>query len=331
MLSIPLLFTSIFQACGDKPEETGEPATLVPEINTSASFVYECYYEDSLCSVDSTEVLLDDTQLSAYLDSEGQLTEQTCNTLCQTESEEYYDYLCSCDYDGINTEGLHPITCEYTICAVEGRGHGNILKSPRPKKDGTSHFFARAYHAEASSVAAFLQLRRELALHNAPSELLDRCIKAAKEEIIHARFMAGLAKKTNPILPCLDFGSVLNRSLFELALDNATEGCIFESYAALKAHYQANNATNSKIKRLMQRIAKDETNHAQLAWDIHHYLMKRLSAEEQKYIIQAQQEALVQLQEQVLRESEHPQRQAVGFPPTTLYVHFAAQIGEKIA
>ena len=76
--------------------------------------------------------------------------------MCVEQAGVYYDYLCSCDYIVPDSAGNHPVTCEYTVCAVEGRGHGDIAKLT----EATGHselarYFVRAYHAEASSVGAF--------------------------------------------------------------------------------------------------------------------------------------------------------------------------------
>ena len=291
MRSIPLLFASILTSCESKPEETGDTDTT-SQVNTDAQFTYECREDDDWCSLESTDISLNEDQFSGYLDGDGQLTEESCSQLCQEETGMYYDYLCSCDYTGTDEQGMHPITCEYTVCAVEGRGHADIQKlCSATGKSALSRYFIRSYHAEASSVAAFLQLRAELEKHNTPQNLLDRCLIAAKEEVHHARMMAKFVKDCGAALPELNFGCPKSRDLYEIALDNAVEGCIFESYSALKAQYQAIHATDSRILVAMKMIAKDETKHAQLAWDIHHHLMTQLSDQEQQKIHQAQQKA----------------------------------------
>jgi hypothetical protein len=328
MRSIPLLFASILTSCEDKTEETGDTDTDTEiVINTNASFTYDCYQDDDLCDLDSYTFSVSDEQFSTYLNDEGQLTEDSCSTLCQEETGVYYDYLCSCDYSGSDEQGMHPVTCEYTVCAVEGRGHGNIQKlSTISGKNERARYFARAYHAEASSVAAFLQLRSELDLHNAPKELLERCSVAANEEVHHARMMAKMAKDCGNELPTLDFGELPHRSLFDLVLDNAIEGCIFESYSALKAHFQAQNAIDSGIRAIMKVIATDETKHAQLAWDIHQYLMSLLSSTEQQQIRIAQQQALKQLITQAGQENSQSCASEFGYPPSKLAETFAQQL-----
>ena len=126
-------------------------------------------------------------------------------------------------------------------------------------------------------------------------------------------------------LPELQLGDVPERSLYELALDNAVEGCIFESFSALKAQYQAQYATDQRILTTMKVIARDETNHAQLAWDIHHYLMAQLDESERLQILEAQREASQQLIEQTRIDSSR-NNAAFGAPPLELVQSFVRQV-----
>lgn len=331
MQPISLLFTSILMACGEKedtatPTDTSDTGTTTLPVNTEASFVYDCYSEDGWCDLSSSVATVDDTTFAGYLDAEGQLTEESCSNLCTEQAGVYYDYLCSCDYTGPDSDGNHPVTCEYTVCAVEGRGHADIAKlTEATGSSELARYFVRAYHAEASSVGAFLQLRAELRQHNVSEDLQQRCLQAAVEEIHHARMMAKLAGDADCALPELSFGDVPQRSLFELALDNAVEGCIFETFSALKAQYQAQHATDSRILAVMKVIAQDETRHAQLAWDIHQVLMAQLSDSEQQQIVEAQRSAAQRILEQT---SVDVKRQVQGFAtlPTALAEMFVAQV-----
>jgi hypothetical protein len=51
-------------------------------------------------------------------------------------------------------------------------------------------------------------------------------------------------------------------------------------------------------------VAIDETQHGQLAWDIHRWLMSQLTLEEQAVVQQAQSEALDRLRDIAASESE---------------------------
>ena len=324
MQNMHILFTSILIACGEKDDTatTDTSDTGATTINTEASFVYDCYNEDGWCDLDSVVATLEESTLIGYLDESGQITEESCSNLCMEQAGVYYDYLCSCDYAGPDSDGNHPVTCEYTVCAVEGRGHADIGKLTQATgRSELARYFVRAYHAEAPSVGAFLQLRSELAHHNAPITFQRRCIKAAVEEVHHARMMAKLAGDEECDLPDLDFGSWTQRSLFELTLDNAVEGCVFETFSALKAQYQSDHAIDPRVRTAMKVISRDETEHSQLAWDIHHPLMDRLTETQRRDIRSAQRHALRQILQQAKMDAKRD-----GQPPIDLAEAFVSQL-----
>jgi hypothetical protein len=69
------------------------------------------------------------------------------------------------------------------------------------------------------------------------------------------------------------------RALDVVAIENAVEGCVGETFGALLASWQAANAGDPEIARLMRSIARDETRHAALAWAIARWAWVRLDAE----------------------------------------------------
>ena len=161
-------------------------------------------------------------------------------------------------------------------------------------------------------------LKKELEDLHAPLEFYQRCQRAAEQEVMHARLMAKQCFKENSSPPPLKFGQLPKRSIFELAMDNAIEGCVFETYAALRAHYQANHAQDLNIKKIMKLIAKDETEHAQLAWDIHQWLMKQLTKQQQLEIHRAQQKAFEKLAQEVAKDAQTELGHQLGNPQETL-------------
>jgi hypothetical protein len=50
-----------------------------------------------------------------------------------------------------------------------------------------------------------------------------------------------------------------------IATENAVEGCVRETFAALVATWQAEHARDRVVRDAMRRIAADETRHAELA------------------------------------------------------------------
>ncbi|WP_233595239.1 MULTISPECIES: hypothetical protein [Corallococcus] len=89
------------------------------------------------------------------------------------------------------------------------------------------------------------------------------------------------------------------RPLLDVALDNAVEGCVRETYGALVAHYQALHAQDTEVREAMVRIAEDETRHAGLSWDIDQWARSRLSSQERDTLREAQRQAVALLRAEV--------------------------------
>lgn len=85
------------------------------------------------------------------------------------------------------------------------------------------------------------------------------------------------------------------RSLEEMALENAVEGCIRETFGAYVAHIQAEQAKDKEVRGILRRVAADETMHAGLAWEIHAWAMARLGVEARERIAYRMKEAMGRL------------------------------------
>lgn len=89
------------------------------------------------------------------------------------------------------------------------------------------------------------------------------------------------------------------RTLQEVALDNAVEGCINETFAASRAMIQAQTAANPIVRRELAQIARDEVEHAELSWEFAAWLSERLGNAQRRSIRRAMREALVRLSMEV--------------------------------
>ena len=180
-------------------------------------------------------------------------------------------------------------------CAV-GRRPAGLLAVERRFEVGTlAAFFAQAAHLEAASVYAFERLARELTSLNADASLIARAAKSARDEIRHAHAVAQLARRFGGEAYPVRLVKARPRSLFEVAHENAIEGCIHETYGALIAHHQAALAGDPLVARVMRVIAVDEARHAQLAWHIAAWAEPQLSAAQREELQQAQRAALAAL------------------------------------
>jgi hypothetical protein len=184
-------------------------------------------------------------------------------------------------------------------CAIGRRPLGLTSRGDTGCDDVLGRHFASAAHLEAASVDAFERLRLELALHGAPPELKGAAVLAALEEVQHAHATTQLAHRYGAEVVTPQVPSLPVRALFEVALDNAVEGCVRETYGALVAHHQAACATDIETRLLMERIAEDETRHAELSWAIAAWAEPKLTAPEREALRRAQQVAVETLRREL--------------------------------
>jgi hypothetical protein len=171
----------------------------------------------------------------------------------------------------------HVLLSETPLCA--GRRPAGWLPHREATPSSTlGDYFAAMAALEAASVAAFEILASELAYHGAPAALVMAAREAARDEVRHAEKTAALARRFGvcPDAPHVSERPV--RDLLAIALDNAVEGCVRETFGAAVGCYQVQAARDPEVALLMHEIAEDETRHAALALEIDAWLRPQLSA-----------------------------------------------------
>lgn len=204
--------------------------------------------------------------------------------------------------EGVVTEtGAEVIERGSPNCAIGRRPHGLVSSGVSDCDEALGRFFAEAAHLEAASVPAFAQLRAELERHGAPRALRDLALLSALEEVHHTRLTSALARRfgAEPLVPTVEPRAA--RSLFALALDNATEGCVRETFGALVASHQAQAAGDEAVRSTLGGIAADETRHAELSWAIDAWARAQLSPAERLQLDLAQRAALAALRKELER------------------------------
>lgn len=162
-----------------------------------------------------------------------------------------------------------------------GRHHADLLGTNRGRgPDATAAWLAREATAEAGSVLAFRRLAAELVSHGAPGALVDRARAAARDEVRHARAVRRLAAARGGVCERVRARRPSARSLLELARENAVEGCVHETFAAARAAWQAEHATDASVRRVACGLAQDEAGHADLAADLHAWALSVLAPEQ---------------------------------------------------
>jgi hypothetical protein len=184
-----------------------------------------------------------------------------------------------------------------TVTCVIGCG-GRLTEgyqAPDGTRDEGQRLAALSY-LEAVSVHAFERLASELAVHRAPAQLLRAARRARRDEVRHTAMTARLARERggSPRLPDAP-APFRARPLLEMAIENAVEGCVRETYGAVQGLVEAQTARDRGIRRAMKSIAADECRHAELAWAVHAWAMPRLRERERLEVERAMKNAIAEI------------------------------------
>lgn len=179
---------------------------------------------------------------------------------------------------------------------------------------GLGALFARMASLEAASVPAFRTLRAELRAVGAPRSLLRAATRAKRDEIAHARATARLARRFGSRAAGFEVGPRRARAAVAIAIENAVEGCVRETFGALVATWQAGHAHDPQIRAAMRRIARDETEHAALARRVDRFLLARLGPDDRARVEAARLRAIEELAREVDAQIDDPSLEPAGLP-----------------
>ncbi|MDI1447888.1 ferritin-like domain-containing protein [Polyangium sp. 6x1] len=185
-------------------------------------------------------------------------------------------YLLGINADG-NAQEIDSEVIESSSACI-GRRPAGLARRKACGSTRVGAYLASVAHLEAASVDAFEALAAELAHHGAPRTLVERAGIARRDEVRHARVMRKLASRHGGLFRAPSVEKQAPRSLEAIALDNAVEGCVRETFGALVGMWQARAAKDPAVRRAMRRIALDEARHASLAWAIDEWIRPRLDA-----------------------------------------------------
>lgn len=223
-------------------------------------------------------------------------TDTACEDLCQRA---LFGAGAPCSFERSSEALSEPdkVNCEVRIIC-EGRRPEGLCSDGAVAVEvpALGALFARMAHLEAASVPAFERLADELAAHGAPERLVRAARRSAKEEVRHARAMEALALRHGAPIPELKVAPFQDRSLEALALENAVEGCVRETFGALLAGWQARSAEDAQVRQSLAAIAPDEQRHAELSWAIDAWALERLSPEARERVEEARREAWRELE-----------------------------------
>jgi hypothetical protein len=219
---------------------------------------------------------------------DGGVPLSVCNTLCPPPSGEFGQFAgyplgdcrieTGCSLPGCTTKG--ELVCQYSFPSCNGIGRrprGLRSLQERRALSPPGRYLVRMAYLEAASVVAFERLAHELETHGAPPSLRRSALRAARDEVRHARIATRLARCAGGSVREPVVRKSRKRSLVAMAVENAVEGCVHETFGAALAMAQSMAAPDPRLRTAMRQIARDEMRHAELAWSVAEWLEGRLT------------------------------------------------------
>jgi hypothetical protein len=202
----------------------------------------------------------------------------TCPDLCQAVATEK-SVIGSVTGCNVTFDAQHAyVSIDTTSFCGTGRMPVGLVPVHRERAADAGAWLARAAWLEAASVPAFVFLARELDLHGAPQALVGAALVAANDEIRHAALVGSLARRYGAQPPPAEVAGFAPRALEALAIENAVEGCVRETWGAALALRQSIDARDAEARAAFAAIANDEIRHAELGWAIDRWASERLDA-----------------------------------------------------
>jgi hypothetical protein len=153
-------------------------------------------------------------------------------------------------------------------------GDASDYEPPPVEAGASSAAIAQGWREQAlmehASVAAFARFSLQLLQLGAPADLVAAAATAMQDEIRHARACFELARRhsnedVGPGPLAMD-GALDATDPTAIVLDTLREGCIGETVAAIEASEALQHCEDPAARAVLERIAVEEGQHAELAW-----------------------------------------------------------------
>jgi hypothetical protein len=261
----------------------------------------DCGFNPQACPIEIPVACIDG---GVALDAD--LSPAECSKLCGAGT-----LMCSV---GPEVDGTPLLECISASCG-NGRAYEGMARPKAPgQRSPVGRYLAETAQLEAASVDAFRILGDELRALGAPPELTRATAVAAADEVRHARVTRRLARRHGPCPPHVRAEARPVRTLEAVAEENAVEGCVRETYAALLAHHQALVADDPEVRAAMATIAVDETRHAALAWSVARWAEGKLSSDARTRVRGARARAALELARDVRARVPDELAKVAGLP-----------------
>jgi hypothetical protein len=283
----------------------------------------DCLFGESSCPDDGVDPpLAKAVSVEPSLANGAALDAAQCEEACA----DFGDHLVTCV-----RESASSVLCFKQPFPCEGRRPPGLKDGARTARSGFHRHLADAAWLEAASVEAFRCLRRELRTLGAPRRLLRAASRGGRDERRHARATSALARRFGVAVPPVRRELVPDRGIEGLALENAVEGCVRETWGALVALRQASQASEPAVRAAMARVARDEVRHAELAFRVDAWLSRRLSAEQRERVRQARAAAVAELTRDVQHPLPRAERRRLGLPGAPEALQMLGELNRTLA
>jgi hypothetical protein len=115
-----------------------------------------------------------------------------------------------------------------------------------------------------------------------------------------------------------------------MAIENAVEGCVNETFGAAVGVVQSMTASDAHVRSAMRRIARDEMRHAELAWEVARWLDGRLTDRERARVKRARAAAVLRLIEEAAREVDRELVEELGLPSASVARTIAMRLAGEL-
>ncbi len=204
-----------------------------------------------------------------------------------------------------NSSCIYDVVCN-SPCAVDGRRYVGLDDREAPLGDTAAAYLARMAFFEAASVDAFALLAANLRSLDAPRSLIRACNVARHDEVRHARMARTLARRHGAVVVA-PRPPVQSRTsdLEAIAIENAVEGCVRETFGVVIGMWQAEAAPTAELRAFFSAITRDELRHAALSQRIDAWLCAQLSPAARHRVEAARTKAFAALEASLI-EGEPP-------------------------
>lgn len=213
-------------------------------------------------------------------------------------ASDFCDRICGAqaNYCQKSQTSANTIECQDS-CPIDGRRYDALDDALAPVARDVGSFLARMAFFEAASVDAFAILGRELRAHRAPRSLVRACAAARADEVHHARMARTIAKRHGASEPPAPPSPAQEgeRTLEAIAIENAVEACVYESFGVVIGMWQAAHAPSADLRAFFSKLVEDESRHVALAWRVDAWARAALDAGANARIDRARDAALDEL------------------------------------